>query len=256
MKKLFLFAFILFAAQMGFSQIFSWGLKGGLNSSKISFDDFSIDQPPTVAIDYDYLANNPGAVTTDGNGNITYIDPNAFTVTAPKVSFTPSSYDMGYHFGAFCRVKILGFFVQPELIFSQTNSTINIAETGDILSGIKSSSANIKYTNFDVPVMVGIKLGPLRLNAGPVASFKLGNNPDEKATEEINAMVKDFTKVTKKATFGGQAGIGLDILKKVTLDVRYEFSLSKLGDNINVGSQTFSTDQRGSQFIASIGFMF
>src|SRR3989339_140101 len=262
MKKLMLMAGILIMAVAASSQIFSWGLKGGVNSSKISFDDFSIDEPPTVRVDpthytdiADILANN---ALTDAEKASQLANPDFYTITAPKVSFEPSSYDMGYHFGAFARVKVLGIFIQPELIFSQTKTTINIQEEDaeDIANSVISSAADIKYTNFDIPVMVGVKFGPARLYGGPVATFKLGNKADKSASEEINEMLDSFTAVTQKATFGGQAGIGLDILKKVTLDVRYEFPLSKLGDNISLGDYTYSTDQRQSQFIASIGFIF
>lgn len=246
---------VIFIAHMSYSQIFTWGIKGGVNSSKVSFDDFNIDRDITVKPDY--LPGGPNEndlIITVGGEQI--INPQA--INAPSVTFTPSSYDMGYHFGAFARVKVLGIFVQPELIFSQTKTTLNIKEQDktDLAASFLESTSQITYTNFDIPVMVGIKLGPARLYGGPVASFKLGNNSDESATEEINAMVNDFTEVTKKATFGGQAGVGLDILKKVTLDVRYEFPLSKLGDNITLGDYTYSTDQRQSQFLASIGIMF
>jgi len=111
------------------------------------------------------------------------------------------------------------------------------------------------YNNFDIPVLVGIKLGPARLCAGPVATFNLSNNVDE-AEEQIQEGMESFTAATHMATFGAQVGAGVDILKKVTIDLRYEFGLSQLGDDIQVAGETFATDQRQNQFIASIGWMF
>lgn len=260
MKKLILVLSVILLASASYSQIFSWGLKGGLNSSKVSFDDFSLESNPTITVDPNHITDIANIIAdntlSDADKAIQLANPAFYTVTAPKIKFSPSSYDVGYHFGAFARVKVLGVFIQPELIFSQTNTTINLEDTENLYSDIKNSAANIKYTNFDIPIMVGVKMGPLRLNAGPVASFKLGNKPDETASDEINAMLNDFTAVTQKATFGGQAGVGLDILKKVTLDVRYEFPLSKLGDKVTISGYDFNTDQRASQFIASIGIMF
>lgn len=259
MKKLTFVISMLFVAQISFAQIFSWGIKGGVNSSKISFDDFSVDEPPTFSINESHRVEFANFLLTDPSQEeqIQYLrdNPGAFDITAPKVTFTPSSYEMGYHFGAFARVKLLGIFVQPELIFSQTKAAIDFRDTDNLLENLESSSTNITYTNFDIPVMVGVKLGPARLNAGPVATFKLATNVDE-ANEQVNAMMKDFTEVTQTATFGGQVGVGLDILKKVTIDVRYEFGLSKLGDQVTIGDNTFSTDQRQSQFLASVGWMF
>jgi hypothetical protein len=261
MKKILLFVAVLFIANTSFSQLFSWGIKGGVNSSKITFDDFNIEKDqPLVTFD---------GLTPDASGNITIPveeingqlvpDPqwvaDHMNVNVPTLSFTPSSYEMGYHFGVFARIKVLAIFIQPELIFSQTNASIDVSDVNNLWDNFTESTVDIKYNNFDIPVMVGVKLGPLRLNAGPVATFKLSSDPSA-ANDEINEMLNDFTAVTKTATFGGQAGVGIDILKKVTLDVRYEFPLSKLGDDVTIAGQTFKTDQRQSQFIASIGWMF
>jgi len=260
MKKLILIVGVLFITHISFSQIFSWGIKGGINSSKISFDDFSVEG------DQSFVTFT--GVTPDASGNIIIPtitvdgkimpDPvflkDHMLINMPQVSFTPSSYEMGYHFGVFARIKVLALYIQPELIFSQTNASINVSSIDSLGASLQSTSG-ITYTNFDIPVLVGIKLGPLRLNAGPVATFKLSTNVDN-ATKEVLEGLDSFTAATKIATFGGQVGVGLDILKKVTIDVRYEFGLSKLGDNVTIGEHSFKTDQRQSQFIASIGWMF
>ena len=253
MKKLVFFIAVMLVAQVSFTQIFSWGIKGGVNSTKISFDDFSVGDP-TISINYDYLADNPDAITYDGSGNITYIDPQAFTVTGLGVEFSPKSYEMGYHFGAFARIKVLAIFIQPELIFSHASAGIDFSEP-TAAGELKKSTANINYNNFDIPVMVGMKLGPARFNLGPVASFKLSPNV-EGAKAEVKESLEDFSSATEFATFGGQVGVGIDILKKLTLDLRYEFPLSKLGDQVTIGDNTFNTDQRQTQVIASIGWMF
>lgn len=255
MKRIVIFITVLLMAQLSMAQLFSWGVKAGVNSTKVSFDDFSIKGDPQFTIDYNYLATHPDAVTYDGDGNITYIDPAAFDVTLPGVQFKPKSYEMGYHFGAFVRLKVLGIYVQPELIFSHAEASIDFSETDELAGALKTSTASIKYNNFDIPVMVGMKLGPARFNLGPVASFKLSPNV-EGAEAEVKESLNSFTKATEFATFGGQVGVGIDILKKLTLDVRYEFPLSKLGDQVNIGENTFKTDQRQTQFIASVGWFF
>jgi len=275
MKKILLFVAILFVAHISYGQIFSFGLKAGVNSSKISFSDFSVDKMPTVSIDngvlFGYITEQiqNGNLVLDENNKITIADGAEFTypeglvdVTAPSVKFTPSSYEMGYHFGAFARFKILGIFLQPEIIFSQTNASINLDPEGFDATQLVNevSSSKITYTNFDVPVMLGFKLGPAHLCAGPVATFKLNSKVDDatkKFLDEIESEngVDVFT-VTKNATFGAQVGAGLTLLKKVTVDVRYEFGLSKLGDKVTIAGNEFNTDQRGSQFIASVGWMF
>lgn len=265
MKKIILFVAVLFVAHISFGQIFSFGLKGGVNSSKISFSDFSVDKAPSVSINPDYYTEIAGHLTSgmsDADIALALANPNYYSVNAPKVSFEPSSYEMGFHFGAFARFKILGIFLQPELIFSQTNAAINLSPDGFDASQVANDvlTTKIKYNNFDVPIMLGIKLGPAHLCAGPVATFKLSSSVDDatkKLLEDIESEndIDVFT-VTKNATFGAQVGAGLTLLKKVTLDVRYEFGLSKLGDSVNIGDHEFKTDQRQNQFLASIGWMF
>lgn len=264
MKRLGLILGVVLMAQLSFGQIFTWGLKGGVNSSKIKFDDFKVNDA-SVSIKPDYLPG--GSKETElwqdynNDGVKNEINPMALDLSA-RVTFQPSSYELGYHFGAFARLKLLGVFIQPELIFSQTNTSINIKQGDEFKSGstlisdITATTANIRYTNFDIPVLVGFKFGPARICAGPVATFKLGTKSDVSAGQEVGEMIDDYTKVTEKATFGGQAGIGIDILKKVTIDLRYEFPLSKLGDKVTINGSEFKTDQRQSQFLASIGFMF
>ncbi len=259
MKKLTLLIGVLFLFQASFSQIFSWGFKGGVNSSKISFSDFSIDQPPTVSVDPANLTQPDFLIDVNGT---TVINPDYITVNAPKVSFTPSSYAMGFHFGAFARVKIAAIFLQPELIFSQTNANIDMTpsnfDPATVANQIRNSQ--VTYNNFDVPVMLGFKFGPAHICAGPVASFKLSSKLDAATKQLLTDMQSetdmDVFTVTKNATFGAQVGTGLTIAKKVTLDVRYEFGLSRLGDAVTIKGHEFKTDQRQSQVIGSLGIMF
>lgn len=266
MKKLIIILFALLAIKTSNAQIFSFGLKGGVNSSKISFSDFSVDKAPTASINPDYyddiavlMQSNP---TEEQVGQFFLDNPNAMSITSPKVSFEPSSYEMGFHFGAFARIKILAVFLQPELIFSQTNAAINMNPEGFDAFGVANQvkSSKVTYNNFDVPVLLGFKFGPAHICAGPVATFKLNSKIDD-ATQQLLKEIEsdndmDVFTVTKKATFGAQIGTGLTIAKKLTVDVRYEFGLSKLGDKVTIGEQEFKTDQRGNQFIGSIGWMF
>ncbi len=59
----------------------------------------------------------------------------------------------------------------------------------------------------------------------------------------------------KGMTFGYQAGIGFE-LGALLLDVKYEGSLSQFGESITIGGEEFKFDQRLSQVIFSLGFLF
>lgn len=250
MKKLVFFIGIILVAQVSFAQLFTWGVKAGVNSTKISFDDFSVGDP-TITIDPADVNQPDFLIDVDGT---TIINPDYITVGAPGVEFSPKSYEMGYHFGAFARVKLLGIFIQPELVFSHAEAAIDFREA-NAAGELRSSTASVKYNNFDIPVLVGIKLGPARFNLGPVASFKLDPKV-EGAKGQVEENLNSFSSATELATFGGQVGLGIDILKKLTIDIRYEFPLSKLGDQVTIGDNSFNTDQRQTQVLASIGWMF
>ncbi len=144
--------------------------------------------------------------------------------------------EFGYQFGVFMRFKVpvVGLYIQPEVLLSKTESTLNI----------NNADVDLSFNKIDVPIMVGTKIGPLRLNAGPALSFLTS------ADSDVLGDVKDNYKST---TFGYQAGIGIDILKFV-LDVKYEGSLSSFGESLRVGNTTVNTDQRASQIVFAVGF--
>lgn len=116
------------------------------------------------------------------------------------------------------------FFVQPEFVFSAKGGSVNILKGG---STTTSQTLSIEYTNFDIPVLIGFKVGPLRLNAGPMASFKLS---DKGLDEELKAYSSNVGESFKNASYGYQAGGGVD-LGAFSVDLRYEGSLSEVTGN-------------------------
>lgn len=151
---------------------------------------------------------------------------------------------VGFHAGLMTRVTFFGVFIQPELYFSSTGGEVEVTDliTQDV------SIKKMEFKKLDIPVLVGFKFGPARINAGPVASIIIDSKADliEKA---------GYEEKIKGATFGYQAGVGIDILS-ISLDVRYEGNLSKLGEGVNIGGNDFEFDSRNPQFIFSLGIFF
>ena len=108
----------------------------------------------------------------------------------------------------------------------------------------------IKYNKIDLPVLVGFKIGPARINAGPVASVILS---EDNTAEEI---ISDLETMSNSATIGFQVGAGIDLFKFLTLDYRFEGGLSKYGDGIEVGDNTYPFDSRANIHLISVGVMF
>ena len=146
----------------------------------------------------------------------------------------------GFHGGAFVRISFLGFMVQPEVLFSMAENNLLIND--GTIEEVKSQ----KFNKLDIPIMLGVNLGPVRVMAGPAASVMLSSDTDFDDAEELY----------KKATFGYQAGLGVDLFKKLTLDVRYEGGLSNYGKEVTVGSETFTLDGRTSAVVMSVGIIF
>ena len=149
----------------------------------------------------------------------------------------------GYHAGVFLRVGLGGVYLQPEVVFASTSFDYNVTTTD--LTELKSQ----KFNRVSIPVLLGLKLGPLRLMAGPAASIMIGSP---------KALIDDpdFEQMYKGAVYGYQAGAGID-LGRLTLDVRYAGSLGeKFGDTVTIEGQTFKLDYGQSSLLLSLGWMF
>jgi len=212
MKKLILIlAASFFLVQFADAQMFSFGIKGGLGINQLKVSD----------------------LTDLGSGADVYD-----LVTGENV--------MGYHVGIQTRIKIAMLFIQPELYFNDAGGTVEKVADGGV-----NELLNVDFKRIDLPVLVGVKFGPMRLGVGPVGSYVV----KESVIHDIAELEPDYSVFTNSMTWGFQAGLGLD-LSKISIDARYEGSLSKLGDTFQVGGANFELDARPSQWVFSIGFWF
>ncbi|MCC5930521.1 MAG: PorT family protein [Cyclobacteriaceae bacterium] len=157
-------------------------------------------------------------------------------------TFETEGAQLGFHAGVFARISIplVGIYIQPELLYTSTSGKVNVTEPSTLVSQIR----NYDFNRIDLPVMIGFKAGKIfRINAGPSFSYLL-------SAEENGANILENY---RSATVGYQAGLGLD-LGPILIDAKYEGNLSKFGDQVKLGNQAFSTDQRLNQFILSLGF--
>lgn len=162
---------------------------------------------------------------------------------------TPDNYN-GLLLGAYTRLSFIGFFVQPEILLRNLNFNITNKQNG------ANSTAKNNLTYVDVPVLFGKKLLKLvRLSAGPNFQFLVN--------KDISISNASFVDPIKEGDFnnfvlGAQAGIGVDVWK-LSFDVRYDFSLSKIGEvaklvNTNANNTDFSS--RASMLQFSVGYRF
>jgi opacity protein-like surface antigen len=214
MRKLIVILFVVLLSVPAFSQI-KFGLKVGVSTTSLSM--------PTIK------------TVTSGT--------TSFTVDA----LTAAQY--GFHGGAFVRLTFFGIYLQPELLFStRTNEYTVIDKNNPLPSG--TYVAKQSFNKLDIPVMLGFKLGPLRINAGPTGSLLI-NSPKAIITNT------DYKNNFNKMTFGYQAGLGFDLLNFLTFDLRYEGSLKKYQNQIqNLAGTKYNLDDRPNAFLFSVGIMF
>ncbi|MGR3810190.1 porin family protein [Jiulongibacter sp. NS-SX5] len=127
----------------------------------------------------------------------------------------------GYAFGIYGRIGDK-FHLQPELLVATKGGKVSVSP----MNGGSPELIDVKYTNLDIPVMIGFKpLGFLRVMAGPVASVKLSE--DKKLKEALAEYTTNTGEAFANSTWGYQAGIGITVLG-FDLDLRREGSLTDI----------------------------
>jgi len=210
MKKLIFIAIAsFFFVQVSNAQLFNYGIKAGIGFSSLSINDA--------------MNINSGSDVFD-------------LITGDGV--------MGYHLGLQTRIKIAMIYVQPEIYWNAGGGTLE-----QVIDGGATEILEVKFNRIDIPLLVGAKLGPVRLNIGPVGSYVINEN-NEGSTADF-----DYELYVDAMNWGWQGGIGLDLFK-LSLDVRYEGSLSDLSDSLPESLQGYNMDPRPSQWIISLGYWF
>jgi Outer membrane protein beta-barrel domain len=187
-----------------------------------------------------------------GVSTTSFTMPTVKTITSGTTSFTVDGLTAaryGFHGGVFVRLTLLGVYVQPELLFSTRSNEYTVTNITNQNAPV-SYVAKQNFNKLDIPVMLGLKLGPIRLNAGPVGSLLI-NSPKAIITNP------DYKNNYNKMTIGYQAGLGFDLLNILTFDVRYEGNLKKYQNQIqNLTGTKVNLDDRPNAFLFSVGLMF
>ena len=162
-----------------------------------------------------------------------------------------SSFSNHFTAGLFGRVTLGRLYVQPEVLYFKTSNIFEGHVTGvesDNLFNLPTG-ANVNLTlnqmNLQVPVMIGVNIldldiVTLRAQAGPTANFVLKSQTLYDKTYTLDGQQGEIANTTtdqdfdtKAISWGVQAGLGVDVLKRITLDINYNFGLSKMFDALN-----------------------
>lgn len=154
--------------------------------------------------------------------------------------------NFGFHAGIILRGMMgKAFFLQAEVLFN-SNKVDYSWENLDDMAPKTILSEN--YNNLDIPLLLGLKAGPLCFNAGPVAHIYLNSTSDLKS-------IKQFEERFKKATFGWQGGVGINIWK-ILLEVRYEGNFNKSGEHFRFFGDQYTFSNNPSRILFSAGLLF
>jgi hypothetical protein len=214
--------FFLFTACTLHAQL-KYGIRGGINSSNIATDSQYLK---------DLITNNE------------YL-----------IDFNTGS--LGFHIGGLLQINMSNFFIEPQLLYTSVNNDVKYVQrswlpaTDPDSFGQWQENEDLgrqKLSKVDLPVIFGYRFGPLRVVAGPVGTMIVN-------TKFVDLDAYNLAQNYKTATIGYQAGIGLE-LSSLVIDVKYEGNLSSIGDGITIGNKQYNFDQRMSQWILSVGFVF
>jgi len=159
-----------------------------------------------------------------------------------KLSFLDASY--GFQAGAYARIGLLGFYLQPEICFNSNSVQYSLVDFNDLdtLNNIRKSS----YKNLDIPVLFMITPSIFKLYTGPVAHYLINDYSDFTKKDKIKEMIENLT-------YGFQIG-GAASLGSITVDIRYEGTLSKNVKSFSIDEKEFKIDDSPSRFIFSLWF--
>ncbi|EAY32044.1 outer membrane beta-barrel protein [Microscilla marina] len=206
-KGLLLIAFVCLTASVAFSQGISVGLRGGLTLT---------------------------------SGNTTF-PANASQGRPIEFKNESDGLGAGFTVGGVARINFAGLFLQGELNYAQfklkqkNNQAYTVTAPATTTNNIKSEST---LNAFNIPILVGTKLGPLRAYIGP--SFLFVTSAEQKTTGDVTSKVGGVTVNTttvdntqdlltsdagdlevKPLIIAVEAGVGISLPMGLEADLRY-----------------------------------
>lgn len=184
--------------------------------------------------------------------DITQQDVATFSKDTDSLKLALTDAGFGAHVGLFLRIPI------TNLLYIQTEPMLGSSRFNYTLDSISSAGAAMEikdgyetFLNLDIPLMVGIQVGlpadiTLRAQAGFVGSLVLSSQSELLETE-------GYAQKWDSMRWGYLLGAGLDF-GKITVDVNFNGSLSKFGNDVTIGTQQFMFDTRLSSTVVTVGY--
>ncbi len=157
---------------------------------------------------------------------------------------------LGVHLGFFVQAELGPVFFQPELLFNSQSIDYSFTDVNDPNATVQVRDEN--YQTLDVPLILGLKFGPVRFGGGMVGHLFLNNRSDFNDDELFG---NNYQSNFETLTWGWQAGIGFDFWK-LHIDARYEGNLDNFGNHMEFYGKGYEFDNPPSRIIVSLGISF
>lgn len=191
---------------------FRFGLRGGVSANQVDVNQLLV-------------ANQQGSTTF-------------------ALAFDNTKYDL--HAGIFFRFG-KGVYFQPEVLYNWEKVSYRITDEVNPQNPVKFADEEV--SSLLIPALFGLKLGPFRIQAGPMGKFFINSLGTLKDLDGYQPAFRAFA-------LSYQAGIGLDLFKSLILDFKYEGRLNDYGDHLVFFGNTYDFDERPAKYVASLGFFF
>ena len=160
-----------------------------------------------------------------GGLNYTHIDLNQSILNqAKEIGLNPNSYT-GFHFGVgFQTHDLLGFTLQPELLYSRKGMKMN-----------DNLSWSTNYLEVPVNLQWGVDLVALRpfLQVSPYVGYSIKSSVQgSKAslTERASEFMRSFTADANRFSYGIGIGGGIEVMRKLQVSAKYVWNFGQVGN--------------------------
>ena len=162
-----------------------------------------------------------------------------------------SSFNSGFHFGAFFRIGIKKVYIQPEIYYTLQGGIFE----NNVSNTVNNWKQKVTVGSLDIPVLVGFKMINLkvinwRIMAGPMASFVINST-----VKDLNTLAGPIERADiSKANWYVQVGTGVDVFF-LTLDVRYQVGLNQMIKSAQgTTGPAYSLNATNNMWVVSLGF--
>jgi hypothetical protein len=166
-------------------------------------------------------------------------------------NITDEKVKTGFHAGMYIQAPLVEdvLFLQPEILYSKKGNQSNY---NNFIQGSGKYQFSLGY--LEVPVALGLKLGPFSLHAGPYAAFLT----DAKVKDvDSNGTIEGATTLNKQNfnsfDYGLIGGAGFDF-NHAQIGLRYNMGLREIGNSGLAGELTKNAKNSALQIYAGFSF--